>query len=149
MEYELIGLQEHGMFVSQPQGLSGRKDITINWSFDLNISFPKDGQVAIKIDAKINVTQPEEHPAIGHFSASHYFSAANVPEALSGAHGEKMLNFIATLVGISLGSMRGLAYARTYNVYGGSVFMPVVNPTELLKGNLPRILKELETKPKD
>ncbi|MEM9524957.1 MAG: hypothetical protein AAGA31_00040 [Bacteroidota bacterium] len=145
MKYELIGLQEHGMFVTLPQGGEDRKGYKINWSFDLGIKIPKDGQIAIRIDTKINVTQPEGHPTIGHFAATHFFSATDLPQSITDSYNQDMFNFMATLVGISLGSMRGLAYARTFNVYGGAVFMPVVNPSELLKSQLPKVLSEMST----
>lgn len=146
MEYQLTGLKEHMMFTGQPVGKDDQTDFTINWSFDLDIMLPEENRFEVKIDATINVTQPENHPAIGQFSASHYFTAFNVkPDFSTSNEGKDLFNFLATLVGISLGSMRGLSFARTVGVLGGGVFMPVVNPSELLKANLKRIIEKMES----
>lgn len=144
MEYQLTGLKEHLVFTGQPTGIAEQTNLTINWSFDLDITLPENDRFVVRIDATVNVTSPEDHPAIGQFSASHYFSVFGVTEDFGTANGGRdMFNFMATMVGISLGSMRGLAYARTVGVLGGGVFMPVVNPSELLKLNLESILERM------
>jgi hypothetical protein len=145
MEYQLTGLQEHTVFTGQPTSKDNQTDFTINWSFDLDISMPEDNRFVVKIDATINVSEPENHPAIGKFSASHFFTVFDAdPKLINENEGAGMFNFLATLVGISLGSMRGLSYARTVGILGGGVFMPVVNPTELLKLNIKNIIAKME-----
>ncbi|MFK8161693.1 MAG: hypothetical protein AB8H12_04445 [Lewinella sp.] len=147
MEYQLTGLKEHILFIGQPKGNDGQTNFTINWSFDLDITMPEDNRFAVKIDATINVAEPKDHPPIGQFSASHYFSAFDVEQDFSTSNeGKDMFNFLATIVGVSLGSMRGLSYARTVGVLGGGVFMPIVNPSELLKLNLAQIITRMESR---
>jgi hypothetical protein len=136
VKYELIEVQEHGISVVSPQVTDDEVDFSINWAFDLDVDIPEDGKIAIKVDARIVILQPENQPDAGHFSATHIFTAMTEAKELADPEAkDKMFNFLATLVGISLGTMRGLAFARTVNVFGSALFMPVVNPSELLKMN--------------
>lgn len=143
MKYELIELRENVLLVAKPVAGDGRKNFGIHWSFELDLSVPHDNHIAVSVTAEINVTDPAGHPSIGQFSATHVFRVAETVDLMNDIKLEGKTGFFATLVGISLGSMRGLAYARTVNVLGTGVFMPVINPTELLKNSLPYIIQKI------
>lgn len=144
MEYQLTGLQEQIVSVTRPIDKSGRKDFKVNWSFDLDIDVPEDNKLLVRIDAKIHVSEEGNDAKIGHFTATHGFEVFNVPKDFMTANeGKPLFNFLATLIGISLGSMRGLAYARTFNILGSGVFMPIVNPSELLRQNFNPIIEKI------
>lgn len=150
MEYQLTGLQEQMVSIASPFDENGRKDFKINWSFDLDIDVVLKNQLLVQIDAKIHISEDGDDSKIGHFTATHRFDFFNVPEDFMTADdGKPLFNFLATLTGISLGSMRGLAYARTFNVLGSGVFMPVVNPSELLRQNFNLIVEKINRRNAD
>lgn len=145
MKYQLIRLQEHLVFIGQPPKLNEQKEFNINWSFDLDFDRPKDNLLRVRIEAQINVEVPKGHQPIGQFEATHTFSVGNMQIDFTQANTDnELFNFLATLAGISLGSMRGLAYARTVNILGPGVLMPVVNPSDLLKRKLGNIIQKME-----
>ena len=97
----------------------------------------------MSLAAKVKVVDPPEHPDIAAFSATHRFQVSDAKTFLFELSDSEWAGFLATLVGISLGTMRGLAYARTYNVIGPNIYMPVINPAELLEQSLPAIRTKL------
>jgi pimeloyl-ACP methyl ester carboxylesterase len=147
MRYELTDLKEHRIFVFQPSWEEGRNEFSINWSFSIGLDMPSRKTVVVSIDVKINVENPADHPPIANFIASHSFTVDAFQENLFELEQrEQALGFFATLVGVSLGTMRGLSYARTHGILGPRVVMPVVNPSELLRPNFPKMLAAIGEK---
>lgn len=148
MHYGLIAIREHTLFATKPEGLEEERDITFNWSFQIEYDFLPDEQLEIRITTTLNILGPTSHPGVAQFSVSHFF---HVPEldALkvkldqsSNIEDNQIKGFMATLFGISLGTIRGIAFTRTVNVLGGNYFMPVVNPTDLFVHTWNRKMQE-------
>lgn len=137
MNYELVAIQENNVFAVRPIATDGTKNFTINWSWELDYRFHPEDRIEIRIAVILNVIEPEDQPDIAHFSASHFFFVPNSAvveerlKELDSLNDTLTHGFMATLVGISVGTMRGLAFARTVGLLGQRIFMPVVNPSDL------------------
>lgn len=143
MKYVLTELREHSFYAQQPAHQE-KKEFAINWSFESDLDFSKKDKVSVLLEARINILKDSDHEMIAQFCATHTFKVENIDQNILDKTGDTdVFNFLATLVGISLGSMRGLAFARTYSIFGPNVVMPVVNPSALLKNELPRIKSQV------
>ncbi|MEO0732892.1 MAG: hypothetical protein AAFZ52_08660 [Bacteroidota bacterium] len=136
MQYQLSGLRENGLFVSTLKGQEKHGQFTVRWSLELDLSLPSTNELHVEIKATIRANDGAQQPVIGQFSATHFFRLTDAPVLDEVLTDQQASNFYATLVGISLGTLRGLCYARTFNVLGPGVFMPVINPTKFLHNSL-------------
>ncbi|WP_020569457.1 hypothetical protein [Neolewinella persica] len=131
IQYQLIELKERGIFINAPE--EHLTEFTIGWEFQFRMAFPDKEKVEIIIDAKVNIEGHPNSVPLVHLIVSHFFHVSDTGPLQEGKLKEASLNLTASLVGISLGTVRGLAYARSHSILGRDVFMPVVNPLKMVK----------------
>ena len=144
MEYNLVSIAEKATFVAVPRPIEGDKDYQIHWDLGANLRFPGDNHIEVILDAKVKVSEPEGHPDIAAMTLTHLFKTGDVAKYIEEGPEQASADFIVHMIGISVGTLRGLMYARTWSVLGPEVLLPVINPSILLGQSLPRILKNLE-----
>lgn len=133
MEYSLVSVREHRGIVREPSDPAGEDQFELAWAFDLDIQHPTPDRVAVRVTAEVHAT-PSAPPQIIDFSATHTFEITGRFKPIDElTESSRFFGFYARLTGVSLGTMRGLVYARAVSVFAGSLVMPVVNPSELLK----------------
>ena len=131
IQYQLIGLKERAILITAPE--ENLTEFTIGWEFQFRMAFPNKEEVEIIIDAKVNIEGQTNSRPLVHLIVSHFFQVSDTRALQKGSLKGASLNLTATLVGISLGTVRGLAYARSHSILGRDVFMPVVNPLKMVQ----------------
>ena len=136
MYYQLIGIAEKKVSIRLPPEERPQQDYIIDWKFIPRFHFREGDVLEVDIVTVAQQSSPNEDPPLLHMETVHFFnldaaitlSAYSSPRELYQKH--EML--LATLLGISLGTIRGLAYARTVGILGTDVFMPVVSPIDMM-----------------
>lgn len=135
INYELKLLKEYHTSVSLPSGVE--RNISVNWNFGFSISLRPDNLIEVIVTAEVVSLQQNKPENLVELIVGHFFQVN--PDELDQLlqHDKKIaFNFLATLLGISLGTVRGLAFARSSSILGHQVYMPVINPSEMLKNHL-------------
>lgn len=143
MEFQLISVEEREVRVRRPTASESTGEFVLNWSFDLDLIFPRENTLVIRLESSMLVTAPEGHPNIADFATDFRFHISSKLSGVSSLESNKKLfNHVATLLGVSLGTVRGLVLARTAAIFGPGVIMPVVHPSEMLRQQLPTLLQK-------
>lgn len=141
MIYQLLGIAERKVSIQIPAEELPQQDYVIDWQFLPKFRFIDPETLEVSITTTIQQTQDAAPPLL-FMDTAHFFkldsdatlSTHSFPTELSKQ--QEML--LATLLGISLGTIRGLAYARTVGILGTDVFMPVVSPIDMIRTSFSR-----------
>jgi len=139
MTYKLIGITEQGFSVASPTLKSKSEEFVLGWDFNLNITYPKEGTIDLSIRASTVLEGREDRPSMSSILVVHHFEVEGIRKSHPKHATVEERNLLAVLLGVSLGTIRGLAYARTLAILGKNVFMPVVNPKDILDAAFPVI----------
>lgn len=140
--YKLIEIQEKGLSVSNPILEQPSQQFLLGWDVDVNIKYPQEGQLDLTIRASAVQEDNEDRRSFASIVVSHCFEVEGIAEQHPQQASLEDRHLLATLIGVSLGTIRGLMYARTVAILGKNVFMPIMNPLELLNNAFP--LKSVE-----
>lgn len=137
MYYQLIGIAERKVSIRLPAEDHPQQDYIIDWKFIPRFQFRGEDILEVDIVTVAQQSSPEENPPLLHMETAHFFKLdADIKLSAYSSPGElyqKHEMLFATLLGISLGTIRGLAYARTVGILGTDVFMPVVSPIDMVR----------------
>ncbi len=144
MNYALSKIVEHTVLIQKPSASKHDGEIVAQWGFGLEPKFNSPTEVEIYITAAMTPTvidddgeTSEVENRVVEISVSHIFQLAEphnlYPFSIGTILSEEEKMELATLVGVSVGTLRGLTYARTAAILGDSLIMPVLNPLEMLE----------------
>ncbi|NJC27857.1 hypothetical protein [Neolewinella antarctica] len=134
-QYHLNAVEEHQLFVRAPDSASRGKEVKVVWTFDADFSAdgPNTVTVLLQVSAgDAGADDPKDDPLVS-LSVSHHFDSEDYEFEVTHLADPDRQSFLATLLGISLGTVRGLIYARTVSILGKRLVMPIVNPTAMLR----------------
>lgn len=135
MNYQLTGLREHHLNISNTE-LNWKNNVPqIAWSFGIDFRSENENSLEVLVNVAAHPKGENTGSPCVELFASHYFKVSGVLPFKKGHYNlsqqEKM--FFATLLGIALGTIRGLLYSKTIGLLGADTFMPVVSPILLVE----------------
>ncbi len=144
MDYVLSKIVEHDLMVRQPQEDGNTREAVAQWQFGLEPRINSATEIEIFISAAMSPGIVIENEVVSakagkmvEITVSHFFQLAEPTPLYPFSPGiqvtEDQKMELATLVGVSLGTLRGLVYARTVAIIGDSLIMPVLNPLAMLE----------------
>ena len=158
MNYVLSKIVEHDILVRQGPEAASDEELVAQWSFGVQPRFNSETEIEIYVSTAMTpgfLKDGEEKPRsaedkVLEISVSHVFQLAE-PHPLYPFNEDTVITEeqkmeLATLVGVSVGTLRGLTYARTAAILGESLIMPVLNPLEMLEHFLVKIQAQYEYK---
>lgn len=135
INYALKQIKEYHVGVSLPMG--DDRNIPIHWNFGFSTQLRPDSLLEVILTAEVVTLRNDQPENLVQLIVGHYFQVDTTDlKKMVADQKNPAFGFMATLLGISLGTVRGLAFARSSGILGDQVFMPVVNPSEMLKNHL-------------
>jgi hypothetical protein len=143
MKYSLVDIVEQQLIIQQPDHVDEQQNVLAKWRFVPDFLFRTPSELAVRITATIDAIMGDTQEKLFVLDVVHVFRLEDVPSYypldLTHSLTDKAKMELATFVGISIGTVRGLAYARTAGAFGKDLIMPVVNPTALLEHHILQI----------
>lgn len=135
--YKLAGITEHSLSVTNPTYEKPNQEFMLGWDIDFNLNYPENGLLDVTIRASAIQENNEDRRPFASMVVVHQFEVEGIVEKHPQKASLEDRHLLATLIGVSLGTIRGLMYARTVAILGKNVFMPVMNPLSLLDNAFP------------
>ena len=137
MNYALSQIVEHEMIVRQSAVPDTGEEVVAQWGFGLLPKVNSPTEIEIYISAMMTPGPPEDNRSMVEVAVSYIFQLSDAtplyPFTEDRTISEEQKMELATLIGVSVGTLRGLTYARTAPILGGTLIMPVLNPLEMLE----------------
>lgn len=140
--YKLAGITEHSLSVTNPTYEKPNQEFMLGWDIDFNLNYPENGLLDVTIRASAIQENNEDRRPFASMVVVHQFEVEGIDRKHPQEASPQERHLLATLLGVSLGTIRGMMYARTIAVLGKNVFLPVMNPLDMLNNAFP--VKTLE-----